>query len=362
MLESARLSSLPPVVALEGPRVLRALNQASRALAELKGRMAGIPNRDILIDALSLQEVKASSEIENIVTTHDELFRVDLSLGAGGSGATREVARCRDALRLGYQSLQEKRLGGDVIIAMLRLLKGNEGGFRTRPGTYIGNARTGAIVYVPPQDAQDIKRHMEDLEGFVNDDVACALDPLIKMALIHHQFESIHPFYDGNGRIGRILNILYLIRTRLLDSPVLCLSQAINSTRPQYYQRLRAVREEGAWEDWVVYMLDAVTAAARSTLHLAISIQGLMVEYEDTMRARLPKIYSQVLLNNLFLHPHTRIEFVETELEVSRPTAARYLDRLAERGLVKEVKAGRRKYYINTRLVDLFLEGAGRRV
>ena len=361
MLESARLLPLPPVAELEVPRVLGALNSASRALAELKGRVATIPNQDILIDTLSLQEAKASSEIENIVTTHDELFQVDLFPEENTSGAAKEVARYRDALKLGYRKSLDNsgRINNDTLIEMYRLLIKDTAGFRTKPGTYIVGAR-GETIYVPPQDAQEIKRHMADLEEFINTDDACALDPLIKMALIHHQFESIHPFYDGNGRIGRILNVLYLTRTGLLDSPVLYLSRAINSTRPEYYRLLRAVHAEGAWEDWVVYMLDAVTVASRSALELVSNIHELMLEYKRAMREKIPEIYSQDLLNNLFQRPYTRIDFIEQGLGRSRPTAAKYLNKLVQHGFVREEKIGRRKYYINTRLVNLFLEVADR--
>ena len=356
------IPDLPPTVDLETVPVLRALASANRALAELKGRAATIPNQGILIDTLALQEAKASSEIENIVTTQDELFQADL-FPDGQSGAAKEVSRYRAALRLGYARLQETDglIPNNTLIDMFRLLKDRDDGFRVTPGTALRNEASGDMVYVPPQDAREIVAQMTALERFVNDDTACALDPLIKMALIHHQFESIHPFPDGNGRIGRILNVLYLTRTGLLDIPVLYLSRHITRTKADYYRLLQSVRDTGAWEPWVLYMLTAVAETAQTTLGLVEGIRAQMADVKHRMRNDLPKIYSQDLLNNLFRHPYTRIEFVMQDLGVTRQTAAKRLDTLAEAGFVEKHQAGRNNYYVNVALVRLFLDVAGGR-
>lgn len=351
------LPSLPPDVSLETVPVLKALNRASRALADLKGQAKAIPNPGILIDTLALQEARASSAIENIVTTQDELFQADIFPDDPLSPSAKEVARYRDALRFGHQRLIAT--GGLIpnatLIELFRILKGRSEGFRVTPGTALKNERSGETVFVPPQDANEIITQMTALERFVNDDSVSELDPLIKMALIHHQFESIHPFSDGNGRIGRILNVLYLTRSGLLDIPILYLSRHITQHKMEYYRLLQAVRDEGSWEEWVVFMLDAVAATSVTTLHLVEGIDSQMRLVKRRMREELPKLYSQDLLNNLFRHPYTRIEYVQEDLSVTRQTAARYLDALAERGFVTKQRAWKHNYYVNTDLVRLFL-------
>jgi Fic family protein len=349
---------LPPPVELETVAVLKALARANRALAELKGRAATIPNQGILIDTLALQEAKASSEIENIVTTQDELFQADLFPQGPRSGAAKEVALYRDAVKLGFQHLVESDglITNRTLIEMFRLLKGRSDGFRSTPGTALRNEATQDMVYVPPQDLRDIESGMSALERFVNDDALCDLDPLIKMALIHHQFESIHPFPDGNGRVGRILNVLYLTRTGLLDIPILYLSRYITRHKADYYRHLQAVRDDGNWEGWLLYMLEGVAETSQTTLSLVEAIRRQMAEAKHRLRSELPKIYSQDLLNNLFRHPYTRIEFVVNDLKVTRQTASKYLEALAEHGFVEKHQSGRSNYYINVPLVALFME------
>lgn len=351
-----KLPPLPPPGDLETPAVLRALAQAHRRLAELKGRAASIPNQGILIDTLVLQEAKASSEIENIVTTQDELFQFGLFPDGPESPAAKEVANYRDALKRGHDSLFQTQglLTNNVIIEMFRILKRTTGDFRATPGTALKNEATGALVYVPPQSASEIRDQMTALERFINDDGLSDLDPLVKMAIIHHQFESIHPFPDGNGRIGRIINVLYLTRTGLLDIPILYLSRYITAHKADYYRLLQAVRDEGAWEAWLIYMLTAVAETAQQTLQLIEGMRQLMADYKRRIREEHRRIYSQDLLNNLFRHPYTRIEFVQAELGVTRQTAAKYLDQLAEAGFVEKRQQGRSNYYINTPLVGLF--------
>lgn len=364
MLEpSYAIPVLPPPVELETVAVLKALAKANRALAELKGRAATIPNQGILIDTLSMQEAKASSEIENIVTTQDELFQADLLLEGVDSAAAKEVSLYRDALKLGFDRLlkSDGLITNRTLIEMFQLLKGRSDAFRVTPGTALKHDRSGEIVYVPPQDARVIEASMAALEKFINEDETSKLDPLIKMALIHHQFESIHPFADGNGRIGRILNVLYLTKADLLEIPILYLSRHITQTKNDYYRLLQKVRTEGAWEEWVLYMLEAVSETATTTLGIVEGIRQQMADVKRRLRDELPSLYSQDLLNNLFRHPYTRIEFVMKDLDVTRQTAAKYLDTLAEKAFVEKHRSGRSNYYINTALVRLFLDVSGGR-
>jgi len=304
-----------------------------------------------------MEEKSRGRSVENIVTTQDELFQADLFPDDPQSPAAKEVARYRDALRLGLNRLLETGglIPNSTLIDMFRLLKDRDDGFRVTPGTALKNERNGDIVFVPPQDANEIVTLMTALERFVNDDAVSDLDPLIKMALIHHQFESIHPFPDGNGRIGRILNVLYLTRTGLLDIPILYLSRHITRNKGDYYRLLQAVRDEGAWEEWVIFMLEGVAETAKTTLQLVSGIGELMQDAKHRMREELPKLYSQELLNNLFRHPYTRIEYVQGDLKITRQTAARYLDSLAEHGFVNKHRAGKNNYFINTRLVRLLM-------
>lgn len=328
---------------------------AHRLLGELKGTAKSLPNQTVLIDTLLLQEALASSEIENIVTTQDEAFSEVVSYGAGTVEA-KEVARYSIAMRLGYEQWRKTELLTEgLLIEMFRLLKQRDDGYRRGGDVVLRNSFTGEVIYKPPQNPQEIADGMRALEKFINDHDACRLDPLIKMALIHHQFESIHPFPDGNGRIGRILNVLYLTHTGLLDEPILYLSRSINRTKADYYRLLQAVRTKDSWEEWVIYMVDAVADTADSTLQLVIEIRDLMAEIKQKLRLELPKLYSQDLLNNLFRYPYTRIEFLVNELGRSRLTVTSYLEQLAEAGFVEKRKIGRNSYYINRPLVQLLV-------
>ena len=350
---------LPPKTELETQRVLKVAARAHRHLAELKGRASSVPNQGILIDTLSLQEAKASSEIENIVTTQDELFQTSLFPENPASPAAKEVALYRDALRVGHSRLMEQQglLTNNTIIQIFQTLKRTTGGFRDTPGTALKNEASGKLVYIPPQDGNLVRQLMEKLEEFINNDDLCDLDPIIKMAIIHHQFESIHPFPDGNGRIGRIINVLYLTRQNLLEIPILYLSRYITANKGEYYRLLQVVRETGKWEDWLVYMLTAVADTSADTIRLVCAIRDLMQMYKVRIRGELYKIYSQDLLNTLFRHPYTRIEYIVKELQVTRQTASRYLDGLAAAGLISKHKIGKSNFYINDPLAKLFLEG-----
>ena len=355
------LPHMPPDAELETAPVLRELAKAHRHLGELKGQAANMPNQAILIDTLVLQEAKASSEVENIVTTQDELFRAGALFDAAAmTGAVKEVSNYREALKRGFDSLTHNQglLTNNLIIEMIRLLKRSDESFRVTPGTALRNEASGAIVYVTPRHHAEIVSHMTALERFINDDKASDLDPLVKMALIHHQFESIHPFADGNGRIGRIVNVLYLTRVGLLDIPILYLSRYITHHKGEYYRLLQSVRDDGQWQDWILFMLRAVSATARETLDLVEGMRGLMVEYKRRLREHPSLRYSQDLLNNLFRHPYTRIEFVQNDLGVTRQTASRRLDELAAAGLLEAHHQGRNKYYINVPLVGLLMRAS----
>lgn len=349
------MAAIPSLTALDPtrfdlPLILKRLAAASRQLAELKGVAASMPNQGILINTLGLQEAKDSSEIENIITTHDELFRDAAFPEAATGAATKEVARYRQALRIGYEAVRESGLlTSNHIMQVQAALEQNNAGFRTLPGTALKGAG-GRVVYTPPQDLPTIQHLMSDLERFINDDAAFDADPLIKMALIHHQFESIHPFYDGNGRTGRILNVLYLVKHQLLDIPVLYLSRHIVRTKSDYYRLLQDVRDHDRWEDWVVYMLTAVEDTAKEGIATIQAIKSALLDYKHRIRAE-HRFYSQDLINNLFSHPYTKIEFIQNDLKVSRLTATGYLEKLTESGFLVKQKMGRNNYYINVPLV-----------
>lgn len=339
----------------ETPTILKRLATASRNLAELKGVAASIPNQSILINTLTLQEAKDSSAIENIFTTHDELYRDDDASEATASIATKEVLRYRQALRVGFGQVRDSGLLTlNTILQIQSQLECNHAGLRKLPGTMLKDG-AGQTVYTPPQDATAVRTLMGDLERFIHDELPFDADPLIKMALIHHQFESIHPFYDGNGRTGRIINVLYLVKEGLLDIPVLYLSRHIVRTKPDYYRLLQAVREDDAWEDWVLYMLAAVESTARETIATIQAIKALLQDSKQTIRSGY-KFYSQDLINNLFSHPYTKIEFVMRDLGVSRITATKYLDALVDGGFLHKRKIGRSNYYINVPLFALLTQ------
>ncbi|MEO8058912.1 MAG: Fic family protein [Burkholderiales bacterium] len=339
--------------AFETPAVLKKTATAGRQLAELKGLAASMPNQAILINTLGLQEAKDSSAIENIVTTHDELFRSATYPDLFASPAAKEVRHYVQALRVGYGLVKKTGLlTANHMLEIQAELEQNHAGFRKLPGTTLKSG-SGAVVYTPPQDPGQIVALMSDLERFINDDSAFDADPLIKMAVAHHQFESIHPFYDGNGRTGRIVNVLYLVNKGLLDIPVLYLSSQIMRSKPDYYRLLQAVREQAdssaVWQEWVLYMLAAVETTAQQTIRTVTDIKAALLDYKHRIRAGF-KFYSQDLINNLFMHPYTKIDFVERDLKVSRLTATKYLDALAGAGFVQKVKVGRSNYYINLAL------------
>jgi len=342
---------------LETRAVLKSANVANRYLAELKGIAQTIPNESILINTLSLQEAKDSSEVENIVTTHDELFQAAMK-AQDVSIAGKEASMYGVALRTGFQSIRERGVCPlSLLLKIHTQLECHQGGLRRTPGTNLKNAETGEIIYEPPQHPDEIKRLMDDLIDFMHVDERRDLDPLVKMAIIHHQFQSIHPFYDGNGRTGRIINVLYLVMKGLLDLPVLYLSRYIVRHKGQYYHHLQNVRDTGDWEPYLLYMMEAIAETAQHSIGTIGKIRDLMAERKSRLRKELPKIYSQDLLNLMFKHPCTKIAFTESELGVSRITATKYLELLTERDFLRKRKIGRTNYFLNEQLIRIFEQG-----
>lgn len=344
------LPPLPPAVDIETKPVLKKVISAGRALAELKGLGETIPNQAMLIDSIVLQEAKDSSAIENIITTNDNLFKAFSASTAQIDPATKEVLRYRHAIWEGYNVLKKMHMfSTDLFIKIVQIIKQNEAGIRNTPGTVIGNRRTGEIVFTPPDGEDIIRQKLKDLEGFIHADNA--FDPLIKLALIHYQFEAIHPFSDGNGRTGRIVNLLYLVIEGLLELPVLYLSKYIIEHKQEYYRLLRGVTEDGAWEAWVLYMLDAIETMANFTRQQILDIRALIEETLVFARKNLPsRMYSKELIEILFHQPYTKGQFLVDAGLAERKTAAEYLKQLEKVGVLHSHKVGKENLYLNTKL------------
>ncbi len=333
-------------------KILEALNSASRSLAELKGVASSIPNQHILINAITISEAKDSSEIENIVTTHDSIYKV-LTRNGFKDEAAKEVVNYRQAIWRGYEIVKKKGfISTNILVELQSMIEPNKSGIRKIPGTSLINSATGKVIYTPPQDEKEIRDLLKNLEDYINNEKN-ETDPLIKMALIHYQFETIHPFYDGNGRTGRILNILYLILVKLLDSPILYLSNYINKNKNKYYKLLNSFREENNYEEYIVYILKGIEITSKSTIELIKQIQNEMEKYKLEFKNKLPKIYSDNLLDALFYEVYTRISYIEEKCDVTRQTAATYLNKLTEAKLLEKEKIGRETIYKNTRLIEL---------
>ncbi len=353
IMESERLKKLPLKQDIETKKVLKKLASAHRALAELKGILSSIPNENILINTLGLQEAKDSSAVENIITTHDDIFKAELNLDGFKSLNAKEVQNYISALKKGFGLIKKNKiLTNNDIIEIQSELEKNNAGFRKVPGTALKNATTGEVIYTPPQEYDTILDLMKNLEQYINDESLSDFDTLVKMAIIHFQFESIHPFYDGNGRTGRIINVLYLVMNDLLNLPVLYLSRYIIQHKADYYNLLQEVRVTDNWENWILYMLDGVEQISKETIVLIGKIRDLIFEYKNLLRNNY-KFYSQDLLNNLFKHPYTKIEFIENDLGVSRITASKYLNQLAKDKVLKKQKLGTGNYYINEKLIKI---------
>ena len=348
---------LPLKQDIETKIVLKKIVSANRALAELKGAVKSIPNQSILINALSLKEAKDSSEIENIVTTHDELYRADVST-SNISHQAKEVQRYREALYRGFTLVQDNQLLlKKHIIEIQKVLENNNAGIRTQSGTILKNEQTGEIIYMPPQNYQDIQNLMDNLEQYINDSNMDDYDILVKMAVIHYQFESIHPFYDGNGRTGRIMNILYLMLNGLLELPILYLSSYIINNKSDYYRLLNEVRTKNSWEEWILYMLNGIEQTSKESIKLIDAINVVMKEIKQSLKEKLPKIYSKDLLELLFKHPYTKINFLVDELGVTRKTATSYLRAIENIGILESMKVGRDVYFVNKQLFSLLKNG-----
>ncbi len=340
---------------LKTNKILEQLTLSSRALAELKGYANTIPNMHILINAVTINEAKDSSAIENIVTTHDDIYKVLTKSGYKEENA-KEVVDYRNAIWFGYEQIKKVNfINTNTIIKIQGTIEHNNAGIRKLPGTELKNSITGETIYTPPQNEQEIRTYLKNLEDFINNGED-SIDPLIKVCLIHYQFESIHPFYDGNGRTGRILNILYLVLNKLIDSPILYLSKYINKTKQQYYKLFNEVRDNNNFEDWILYILKGIEITSKETIELIEKIQTEMKDYKEEFRTKLPKIYSKELLESLFYEVYTKISYIEKACDVTRITATSYLNQLEEIGLLESEKIGREKLYKNTRLIKLLSE------
>lgn len=341
------LPLLPPAMELETKAVLKQAIAANRVLANLRGLAAQIPNQGVLINSIVLQEARLSSDIENIVTTNDELYRADADADGKTDPHTKEVLRYRQALNFGFRQLKERPISTNLFIDIVRTIKQVDLGVRRVPNTALKNALN-EVVYTPPVGEVVIREKLANLEQFIHaqDD----LDPLVKMAVMHYQFEAIHPFEDGNGRTGRILNLLYLVEQGLLDIPVLFLSRYIIANKPGYYEGLRGVTERQDWESWILYMLRAVESTAQQTFDQVTRIRLLMEQVREQVQQQAPGIYSKDLIEAIFQHPYTKIQFLVDANIAKRQTASSYLQTLAGLGVLRSIKHGREMYYINDAL------------
>ena len=350
------LPYLPPAVDVESKATLKQAIVANRELARLKEYCSRLPNEAILLDTIVLKEARASSEIENIVTTHDELYRALVVRDDHIGPETKEVLNYRSAMWKGVALLREHSLITTRVITQIQEeLERNNAGIRTLPGTALKNDLTGQTVYTPPDNEKTIRDLLANLEEYMNGE--SETDPLVKMAILHYQFESIHPFYDGNGRTGRMLNVLYLMKEGLLDTPILYLSRHIIKHKPTYYDLLQRVRTEGAWEQWIRFMLTAVEKTARLTLDTAKRIVAALEETTERAHRELPRsTYSKELIEAVFVQPYVKIDHLVRAGIAERRTASKYLKQLEELGVLESYKAWRETVYLNTRLMDIIRE------
>lgn len=345
------LKMLPPEDNFRTVRILEQLARTNRALAELKGYARTIPNQHILINAITINEAKDSSEIENIVTTHDEIYKAMTQSNYKNESA-KEVVDYRSAIWRGYNLVKQKEMiTTNILVEIQSIIEHNHAGIRKIPGTVLKNSKTGEIVYTPPETEKEVREYLKNLEEYINTDDM--IDPLIKLAIIHYQFESIHPFYDGNGRTGRILNILYLVLKDLLDSPILYLSRYINDNKQTYYKLFKEVRETNNFEEWIIYILIGIEETAEETMKLIKNIQSEIEIYGEKLKEKLPKIYSRELLEGLFFEVYTKISYIENICGVTRKTAMSYLSQLEEKKFLSSEKIGRDRIYKNDRLINL---------
>lgn len=351
------LPLLPPTLDIETKPILKACIEARAALAELLVSGQLIPNQAVLINSIPLLEAQASSEIENIVTTTDRLFRFVNEDGNYADAATKEALRYRTALREGFRLLEQRPLSTSIAVQVCRTIKGLDLDIRATPGTALVNEATGAVIYTPP-DGQDLLRDkLANWERYIHE--AEDIDPIIRLAVMHYQFEAIHPFTDGNGRTGRVLNLLFLVDKGLLEIPILYLSRYIIRNKSLYYQRLLAVTTNSEWENWILFMLEAVKETAQwSTLKIR-AIRDLLNETTARIRQELPKIYSRELAEIIFVNPYCRIGDLVDAGIAKRQTASTYLKALVKIGVLREIKSGRENLFINPAMLGLLSEGGG---
>lgn len=348
---------LPPDALLESPEVLKHMAYASRRLGELNGLCASLTDPGILINTIALQESKDSLAIENIVTTQDELYQATLTSEEMSSSA-KEVLSYREALYKGLKAMAKKKniLSVNIMIEIVQVVKQNKAGIRTTPGTMLKNAITGETIYTPPEGKQVIEEKLANLERFMNDDDFSELDPLLKMAVIHYQFEAIYPFIDGNGRTGRILNSLYLVQQQLLPQPVLYLSSYFVKNKPLYYQLLRGVTEDSNWRDWIMYNLTAVIETAKLTADKIRQILLLKDKMETELKKILGPSYTHELLRLMFELPYLKIDILVKKEMAHRQTASVWLRKLVKESVLSQQKRGKTIYFINSRLMKILTD------
>jgi Uncharacterized conserved protein len=349
------LPLLPPIQELENKNILKKAIAANKALAELNCLSALLPNSLVLVNVIGLQEAKLSSEIENVVTTNDALYKAYSNELECTDPQTKEVLRYKEALWHGYLMLEEGRpISIRLMEELYRIVKQAGGGIRKHSGTKLSNM-SGKIIYTPPEGEEVIREKLKNLEQYINDDFDADIDPLIKLPIIHYQFEAIHPFSDGNGRVGRIINILYLIDKGLLTYPVLYLSKYIIENKEKYYSGLRKVTEDGKWEEWILYILSAVEYTAKLTKEKILKIKEQFEADVELIKEQLPKFYSKDLLEVIYEHPYCKISFLEKRGVAKRQTASKYLKALSELGVLKAVKVGKEYYYINEKFLQILI-------
>lgn len=350
------LPPLPPQQDIETHRILKACILARASLAQIKEGSYLLPNPEILINTIPLLEAQASSKIENIVTTTDKLF-LYAENQENADPATKEALRYRTALKEGFNSLDKRPLGTQTAVQICRIIKGVEIDIRKIPGTQLINDKTKKAIYTPPEGEVLLRDFLFNLETFIHQNPH--IDPLIRMAVMHYQFEAIHPFTDGNGRTGRILNLLYLIQEGLLELPILYLSRYIIMNKEMYYQYLLEVTTQHSWENWICYMLKSVEETANWTINHVKAIRSLMKETTESIRKNSPQTYSKELVESIFLQPYCRIGHLVARGLWHRQTISQYLKRLCEIGILREMKFGREKLFINTKLMDLLTNATG---
>ena len=346
------LPDLPPRTDVETKKILKKVITASRSLSELKGAITNLPNPTLFIDTINLQEAQASSAIENIITTQDALFQASVADKKIENNATKEVIHYKDALWFGVKQIEARPiLTTNLFIEIMRIIKENQSGVRNMPGTQLKNPATDKVIYTPPEGENVIREKLKALEIFINTEDE--IDPLIKLALIHYQFEAIHPFFDGNGRTGRIILLLYLKLCGLLDLPALYLSKYILENKNEYYVALRNVTEKNDWESWTLYILDMIEVTAQNGRNRIEQIENLMKSMGEEIQQKLPRVYSKDLIEILFHLPYTKRNFLEDAGLGNIKTSGNYLRSLEKEGFLESSMIGKEKLYLNFQLMKI---------